>query len=260
MHPQLFLKEFWQMNFRPQVFVAMSFHKNYDERFERVITPAIKSIKIDDVELEPYRVDISKSGDSILTDIIDGIAHSQLVLADVSSIGLDSEGKSYRNANVMYEVGLAIACRQPTEVLLIRDDGDKFLFDVSTIPHVTIDFTKHSQAIDTLMVELSNRLKERKLIDDTRVRIAAESLTVEEISTLSMLCRRGILNGDESSDRVLKALDGCMDSHFNLSRLLDMKIIRRIAKTENDKYNYVVTQFGRAVNLLVSQPVDSNRI
>jgi hypothetical protein len=56
--------------------------------------------------LQPYWVDVSKTGNSILTDIMNGIAHSRMVVADVSSIGKDSKtSESYRNANVMYEVG-----------------------------------------------------------------------------------------------------------------------------------------------------------
>jgi len=51
-----------------------------------VIAPAIRGVLLDGVPLEPYRVDTSKTGDSILTDIVDGIAHSQLVLADVSVV------------------------------------------------------------------------------------------------------------------------------------------------------------------------------
>lgn len=51
-----------------------------------------------------------------------------MVLADVSSIGKDNvTGEAFRNGNVMYEVGLALACRHSSEVLLIRDDNDKFL-------------------------------------------------------------------------------------------------------------------------------------
>jgi hypothetical protein len=95
-----------------------------------VIAPGISGITYGTERLKPYRVDLSKSGDSILTDIVDGIAHSQLVLADVSTIGKDSvSGVPYRNGNVLYEVGIALACRHPSEVLLARDDEDKFLFD-----------------------------------------------------------------------------------------------------------------------------------
>ena len=119
MHPSVFLETFWRLELRPQVFVAMSFAAEYQGRFDEVIAPAIRSIQLPTGNvLNPYRVDISKSGDSILTDIMDGIAHSQLVLADVSAIGRDSKtGHAYRNGNVMYEVGLALACRQSAESL-----------------------------------------------------------------------------------------------------------------------------------------------
>jgi hypothetical protein len=36
----------------------------------------------------------------------------------------------------MYEVGIALACRHSSEILLIKDDHDKRLFDTSTIPHL----------------------------------------------------------------------------------------------------------------------------
>lgn len=163
MHPHVFLETFWRLTRRPQVFVAMSFAPVYKERFDEIIAPAVQSVKLPTgMALQPYRVDISKSGDSILTDIMDGIAHSQLVLADVSTIGRDSKtGHSYRNGNVMYEVGLALACRQSAEILLVRDDEDRFLFDVSTVPHTKIDFTDVDKAKDILAEELRQRLKEQ---------------------------------------------------------------------------------------------------
>ena len=69
--------------------------------------------------------------------------HSQRV----DGLGKDSvSGRPYRNGNVMYEVGLALACRHSSEVLLVRDDHDAFLFDVSTIPHTTINFANKSVA------------------------------------------------------------------------------------------------------------------
>jgi hypothetical protein len=61
-------------------------------------------------------------------------------LADVSVIGRDeSTGDVYRNANVLYEVGWSLASRQPGEVLLIREDPQRFLFEVNTIPHLAFD-------------------------------------------------------------------------------------------------------------------------
>lgn len=182
MHPNTFLRTFWRLNNRPQVFVAMSFDFKYQSRFDRVITPAVKSLSIDGTPLTPLRVDLSRTGDSILTDINDGIAHSALVLADVSSIGMDRDtGFSYRNGNVLYEVGIALASRQPHEVLLVRDDHDKFLFDVSTIPHATIDFDNGEKSITDLAQLLQDRLDQSRFIHDARVQLSLSKLSGAEI-------------------------------------------------------------------------------
>ena len=137
MHPNAFLKTLWRLDLKPHVFVAMSFSERFKSRYNNIIAPAIRAGRVQGMGLEPHRIDLNKTGDSMLTEIVEGIAHSQLVLADVSSVGTDAgTGQTYRNGNVMYEVGIALSCRQPEEVLLVRDDDDKFLFDVSTIPHM----------------------------------------------------------------------------------------------------------------------------
>ena len=183
MHPNVFLKTFWRMDLKPQIFVAMSFAPQYMSRFESIIAPAIESIAIDNIPLKAYRVDASKSGDSILTDIMEGVAHSQMVLADVSTFGKDrTTNQPYRNGNVMYEVGIALACRQPQEVLLIRDDTDNFLFDVSTIPHMTVDFSQEHAARLRLHEELKARLRERQYVNDARVQLAIAALSTEELT------------------------------------------------------------------------------
>ncbi len=105
------------------------------------------------------------------------------MLADVSVI---DEGRytetPIRNGNVMYEVGMALACRSPSEVLLVRDDSKRFLFDVSTIPHMTIDFADVNAAISELRNALGDRVKESQLINDARVQIAARTLYIRRAS------------------------------------------------------------------------------
>lgn len=190
MHPNAFLKSLWRNRILDQVFVAMTFDKRFDERFEKVIKPAIEAEPFSRIALRAYRVDNSRTGDSILTDIIDGIAHSRLVLADVSVI---DEGRftqtPVRNGNVMYEVGVALACRNPSDVLLIRDDTKRFLFDVSTIPHLEIDFSDPSAAIESLREAISGRLDASNLLNDARIQMAAQTLTQDEIRILQVLSR-----------------------------------------------------------------------
>ena len=242
MYPQLFLKTFWQMELNPEVFVAMSFDKKYNSRFNDIIAPAICSVPIDGVKLKPRRVDLSKSGDSILTEIMDGIAHSQLILADVSSVGKDQvSGQPYRNGNVMYEVGLALACRQAVEVLLIRDDEDSFLFDVSTIPHITIDFNQKDLAKKVLKNKLEDRLREQNYTRDTRVQLSVRSLTNLEADLLIFLTELGLKYPVWHKDLLERSEEEWA------SRLLDKQLIRRLPYKQKDLPNYELTFFGRIV-------------
>jgi hypothetical protein len=185
MHPNTYLRTLWRSETLDQVFVAMSFERRFAERYDDVIKPAIESEPIAGRQLTAYKVDNAQTGDSILTDIANGIAHSAIVLADVSVI---DEGRyaeqPIRNGNVMYEVGLALSCRLPSEVLLIRDDQKKFLFDVSTIPHITVDFSAKNEAIDQIRNALRDRLSETNKIHDARVTIAMRQLTPSELQIL----------------------------------------------------------------------------
>ena len=244
MHPNAFLRTFWQLEVKPQIFVAMSFAPEYNERYKEVIAPAISSIRLHNTSLIPYRVDISKSGDSILTDIIEGVSHSQMVLADVSTIGKDSKsGESYRNGNVMYEVGLAIACRHPSEVLLIRDDKDRFLFDVSTVPHMHLDFTDIKKARDLLQVELMARLREQNYLADARIKLAVASLTNHEIKLLSELAElpEGQVRGWDVGGTVLSVYEAA------IMRLLDKQLIILAGKFDKGYPGYSPTRLGRVV-------------
>jgi hypothetical protein len=191
MNPNAFLRTFWRTEVRPEVFVAMDFSDAFQRRFEAIIEPAVNSLSYIGTPLSAKRVDLSRTGDSILTDINDGVAHSVLFLADVSTVGHDSKtSKPFRNGNVMYEVGLALASRQPAEILLIRDDKEPFLFDVSTVPHKHIDFANADEAVRVLTAALADRLHEINHVEDARLRRAASSLTYSERTTLAtgLLC------------------------------------------------------------------------
>lgn len=224
----------------PQVFVAMSFAPEYESRYLNVFKPAIESITRNGKNLTAYRVDNSKTGDSILTDILEGIAHSSLFLADVSSLGRDSKtGESYRNGNVLYEIGLALACRQSQEVLLVRDDKEKFLFDVSTIPHMHLDFADAGAAKSLLHEELKSRLRETNYFRDARVDIAISKLSSEEVASLKQTFEysRNTVWGSE-----LKGLATWQS--IAMPRLLDKQIIQISGEFENGNIAYQFTELG----------------
>jgi len=229
---------------RPEVFVAMSFAESLESRFSTVIEPAIEAVEYRGETLKAKRVDLSKSGDSILTDIADGIAHSAMVLADVSVIGYDAKsGQSYRNGNVMYEVGLALACRQSAEVLLIRDDRDPFLFDVSTVPHMHVDFSEKDTARTTLTQEIELRLREIDHVQDARVSRAMASLTSVEGSVLASFAE----NRRTDIDQIFWLLKEDTESIAATARLLDKQLIRTRGVTETGIATFSWTQLGLVV-------------
>ena len=62
MHPNAFLKTHWRMELKSQVFVAMSFARQYDDRFTKVLAPAIQRLSVGGHPLQPSRVDLSCTG------------------------------------------------------------------------------------------------------------------------------------------------------------------------------------------------------
>lgn len=239
MHPNTFLRNFWQPQIRPQIFVAMSFDPRYEPRYRDVIVPAITAITWRGINLQPLRVDVSKTGDSILTEIMDGITHSLMVLADVSTVGKDAAtSKPYRNSNVLYEVGVALACRHTTDVLLIRDDEDKFLFDVSTIPHKKMNFTDTGAAAKDLSEELVERLKAQRFQHDARVQIALRTLVDNDADILKELYK----HSKEGKGA------GWAESHVfmqaTLRRLADKGLVVTIGKFKAGHFTYSLTPIG----------------
>lgn len=103
MHPNVYLRTFWRSTFANSVFVAMSFAEPYKKRFEEVIKPAIEDTEYRGQKLKANRVDLSQTGDSILTDIIDGIAHSVMVLADCTTSVIQTSCNKYAYPPVSYK-------------------------------------------------------------------------------------------------------------------------------------------------------------
>lgn len=262
MHPNAFLTTLWRAEIKEQLFVAMSFAPRFLARYEEIIRPAIEDEPIAGTKLSAYRVDNSKTGDSILTDIVNGIAHSRLVLADVSVI---DEGRytevPIRSGNVMYEVGVALACRNSSEVLLIRDDEKEFLFDVSTIPHLKIDFSDSEAAIKTLRSAIAERLMEINLLQDARIRIAVSSLTQDETRILNELVK---LPPDRARNFEKQTIgQPSIPDARGLDGLLAKGCIKSVAvNTESRVVFYALTPFGYALAqaadelLLKIQPTD----
>ena len=260
MHPNSFLQSLWRSEIKDQVFVAMSFEQRFNERYEEIIRPAIEDELIEGRNLMAYRVDNSKTGDSILTDIIDNIAHSRMILADVSVI---DEGRftdvPIRNGNVMYEVGVALACRNTSEVLLIRDDNKKFLFDVSTIPHLEIDVSNKEDAVNILRQAIADRIRETDLIHDARISIATNTLTQDEMNVLEALSS---LTPNQCRDLSIQGLAQLsIPIERGVSGLLGKGCIKSTAvNSKTGVFFYTMTSFGYATHKAASKIIQQVEI
>jgi hypothetical protein len=82
MYPREFFDTYWRPNLKNEVFVIMSFAPEFDDVWTQAIRPAVEQ----DTRKSPFahRVDATTLAGSIITEILDGIAHARLVFADVS--------------------------------------------------------------------------------------------------------------------------------------------------------------------------------
>ena len=96
-----------------QVFVLMPFDESFDAVYEKLICAAFEVAGFD-----VLRADDIANQRSILSDIVNGIIESEVIVADLT----DS------NPNVYYEVGLAHASEKP--VVLISQDVEGVPFDL----------------------------------------------------------------------------------------------------------------------------------
>ena len=169
-----------------KVFVAMSFDDRFQSRWEKVIAPAIRNVVVNEISLEPHRVDARRIGDSILTEILGGITNDLLILADVTTLGYEGN-QPIRNGNVMYEIGLAHAVRLPEEVLLFRSDTDRLLFDVANVRINSYDPDGNvDEARDKIADSIIESLKEIDLKRSLAIKAAAQSLDFKAWRILSL--------------------------------------------------------------------------
>jgi hypothetical protein len=174
-HPHTFYSTLFDHERRDEVFVVMSFAPAFAERWVRVIEPMIR----EDLGLKAYRVDDSISGESVVKDILDGIAHARLVLADITSTWMtDPDGQAWpqRNGNVMWEVGIAHTMRMPDEVILVRSDADQSIFDLTQFRAFQYEPTNIPRARKFLKELCQDRLRSIDQAKSEHVRRSAESL------------------------------------------------------------------------------------
>lgn len=240
------------------MFVAMSFAPTFQARWDQVIAPSIRSVRHNDQPLEPVRVDIRKVSDSILTEILSGIGSSRLVVADVTQIG-QVNGTAVRNANVMYEVGLAQAVRLPEEVLLFRSDKEPLLFDLANVRvnHYDPDGQpalareQVASAIVSVLqaVDLTRHLAVARAaasLDHTSFMVLAEAQDEQGIPhpiTRTMGQALSNVRRERAIERLLEM--GAIRARF--TKLTAERLDEAAGQAEGDVLRYHTTEFGGAV-------------
>lgn len=230
-----------------KVFVAMSFDHSFKKRWESVIEPAIRSLRLNDRTFEPHRVDSRKVSDSILTEILEGISTDRLILADISEIGKHND-YIIRNGNVMYEVGLAHAVRLPEEVLLFRSDDSRLMFDVASIRATRYDPDGHPEEARKIVADaLADALKEIDLRRNKAVQTIVQSLGYD--GWLILVEASGTLKHPS-----LKTMGDVLSNASRIpaiARLLDMGVITtkfvRAAEPTESSFEYTITPLGSYV-------------
>jgi hypothetical protein len=223
MYPAHFFNLFPAFPRENRVFVAMSFEPTFRPRWDEVIAPAVSDVAINGVALEPYRVDAHVVSDSLLTQILDGISRCRVFLADVSAIGALS-GRPVRNANVLYEVGLAHATRLPEEVLLFRSDDEALLFDVANVRVNRYDPDGDPRAArQQVASSIGAAFKEIELRRHLAVRRAGETLDYESWMLLFELSQTP---GHHPPRRTMRDALGAVGRSAAIVRLLDVGAIQ----------------------------------
>lgn len=261
MYPKSFLDLFPPFPREDTVFVAMSFAPAFQPRWEQVLEPAITSIEVNGVAQKALRVDARRISDSIVTEILQGVSRSRLVLADISTVEYlpDPEPQPIRNANVMYEVGLAHAVRLAEEVVLFRSDDDRLLFDLSNIRVNRYDPDGDPSAARARVSEtIIAALRELDLQRHLAVRDVAEGLGYPAWMVLAEAQQESGVR--HPSTRTMGEALGSASRSAAITRLLDLRAIRMefraLAKETmaelgdqpgENLVRYKSTQFGEAV-------------
>jgi hypothetical protein len=112
---QIFIRNFRVAGKKPRAFVIMEF----SDRFDKVYSDVVKDV-CREFGLEPVRADEVYGPGLIISDVIDQIVNSKVIIADITP----------PNPNVYFEVGYALALNKP--IILLAQKSDKPLpFDIS---------------------------------------------------------------------------------------------------------------------------------
>lgn len=242
MHPRDFLDSYWRPGTRDSAFIAMPFHSEFSPIWIEALRPAIEQ----DLRpaLKAERVDASILSGSIIMDILDGIAHSKVVVADIS-VAQEGRWKGQRNGNVMYEVGLAHASRQSTEVLLLRSDSEDINFDLAGIRVHSYDRSDFAASRERFARLVADTLAQIDHTKGLQVQKAVDALDADALEFIKSCGQSPGFYGPEPGNMGGALLS--ITKAAALSRLQSLGVVRCEPAHPSGKPVFFWTEFGKAV-------------
>jgi hypothetical protein len=179
MYPKTFLDNFWRGDLRREVFVIMPFDSSLERIWKEAIRPAIEELKGEDGGgYQPRCVRENIPAADIVREIVDGITNSTLVFADISLLPGEPLN-AQRNGNVMYELGIANAYREESDMIVVKSDQRRAEFDIATNRYHQYDHNNISEAKSRFLELLESALRLRKGIKKSICESTWASLDVD---------------------------------------------------------------------------------
>ncbi len=234
MYPQDFKSQYRFSKLEDRVFVGMWFGSAHRQRYDHIIKPAVDNMG--SMELTAYRVDQPTIGGSIPLDIQESILNSRLLIFEISFIPYGWLRRRYRNANVMYELGLAHAWRLKEEIIVLRDDGKNLPFDIEAYRVHRYNPRDVQNSINQISILLNSALREVNGRKSQIAQRARESLDAKSLDFINQN------RGHYFSETDVRGIE----QRITIMRLLDLGLLW-LHSSNDGRYAYHWTELGRDV-------------
>ena len=178
------------------------------------------------------------AGGDLLQEILDGIGNSRTLLFDLS----DDPKSNNSNHNVVYELGIATAIREPDDMLLIKNkSGNKIPFNVD---HLRYNEYEENLEEKWLIDKLDKIIKNQEWSKSRRIATIARAIDSSGYSLLvNIYGRAGLDNFHDGS------IGHLPEAKLAILRLMDLGILRFEVSQERLKreWSYYWTPFGKQV-------------
>ncbi len=240
----------------------MSFETEFTNIWKCAIEPAI--LEAPSSTLKANRIDATTlAGDTVLR-ILDGICHSRLVFVDIS-IQKNGRWAGQRNGNVMYELGLAHAWRQASEVIMVRNDSEPISFDVQSMFVHKYDPNDLSSAKVKFRELIESSLAETDFTKSLKVNRAVQALDhlalafISRYSAHDYFCVAEV-PPKEGEDFPMTVVRRDIYNMTTIHRLLELGIMATDVHAEEQRYAFHWTAFGKALCQQIGLPIAASGI